>query len=127
MTYGRCFQSCLTTVLVLFMTFPVSSCATMISGSHQDIRIETHPRPATLVVMGGALGAMMAKAKSASDTMKMILRLLSPFATDEDLAFLEKVDFESLLTAMVLEVQGKKPLPRESISQGAAKALAHPC
>ena len=74
-------------------------CATVLSGTRQDISFVSVPS-STTVVLGGALAYLLVKVKDLSDAKDFIVRLISPGLTDEARRFLEALNPDELLTML---------------------------
>lgn len=75
-------------------------CATIFTGTRQDVRFESQP-PSTTIVLSGVPAKVLAKAKEISDAKDLIVRLISPGLTAEARTFLESLTPDELLTMLV--------------------------
>ncbi|MCB1179992.1 MAG: hypothetical protein KDK36_20610 [Leptospiraceae bacterium] len=105
--------------LFLITALSLNNCATIFSGTSQDVEINAKPQGTTIIILGGTIGKIIrygAKIQSFID-------IFSEYLDEEDKKVLERYSFESLITAVILEVRGVVPVER-SMSQEVAKVLA---
>ncbi len=76
-----------------------TGCATVLSGTRQDISFGSTPS-STTVVLGGAPADLLTKVKDLSDTKDFIVRLISPGLPDDARRFLESLNPDELLTML---------------------------
>jgi hypothetical protein len=97
-------------ILALILILGVSGCATIFSGSSQKVSIRVTPEDSTIIVLGGATGAALAKIGKVAYIQRRILELLSPAVSAEDREFIAAVGIERFLTTLILEMKtGRVP------------------
>lgn len=77
-----------------------SGCATIFTGTRQDISFASQP-PSTTVVLGGAAGEVLAKVKDVTATKDFFVRLFAPLLPDDARRFLEALNPDELLSFIV--------------------------
>lgn len=87
--------------LLLFSCVAVVStgCATVLSGTRQDVSFVSSPS-STAVVLGGLPADILTKVKDLSEAKDFIVRLISPGLTDEARRFLDSLNPDELLTML---------------------------
>jgi hypothetical protein len=78
----------------------LTGCATVFTGTRQDVRFESQP-PSTAIVLSGAPAALLSKAKEISDIKDVVVRLLSSALPPEARTFLESLTPDEFLTMLV--------------------------
>lgn len=97
-------------ILALIVILGCSGCATIFSGSSQNVSIRVTPEDSTIIVLGGATGAALAKVGKVAYIQRRILELLSPAVSAEDREFIAAVGIERFLTNLILEMKtGRVP------------------
>lgn len=97
-------------LLPLLLLIAVSGCATIFSGSSQRVSIRATPEDSTIIVLGGATGAAMAKIGKVAYIQRRMLELLSPALSAADREFIAAVGIERFLTSLILEMKtGRMP------------------
>lgn len=102
-----------------FISLTQIGCATMFSGTKERVRITSNPERATVIVFSGPLASALKYGVKASQIVAMIGDGLSP----ADRKFLEGINVESLITLIVLEFRGGRPVT-DSTSAKVAEVLA---
>lgn len=87
-------------MLVLAVFVLSTGCATVLSGTRQDISFSSEPA-STTVVLGGAPAEILATLKDVTEAKDFVVRLLGAGLTDEARRFLEALTPDELLTMLV--------------------------
>lgn len=77
-----------------------SGCATVFSGTRQDVTFTSRPASST-VVLGGAPAEVLAKVKDVTATKDFFVKLFSPLLPDDARRFLEALNPDELLSFIV--------------------------
>lgn len=77
-----------------------SGCATVLSGTRQDLAFTSEPTSST-VVLGGAPAEILAKLQSVTEAKDFVVRLLASALPDDARQFLEALSPDELLTMLV--------------------------
>ncbi len=85
--------------LLLLLSVVSTGCATVLSGTRQDVTFVSSPS-STTVVLGGAPADLLVKVRDVSEAKDFIVRLISPGLTDEARRFLESLNPDELLTML---------------------------
>lgn len=91
-------------LLLLAVFLSTMSCATVLSGTRQDITFASDPA-STTVVLGGAPAEILAKVKEVSDAKDFVVRLLGSALPEDARRFLEALTPDELLTMLVAVLQ----------------------
>ncbi|MER2565314.1 MAG: hypothetical protein ABTQ32_31605 [Myxococcaceae bacterium] len=86
--------------LLLLLCVLSAGCATVLSGTRQDLSFTSEPA-STTVVLGGAPAEILAKVKDVSDAKDFVVRLLGSALPDDARRFLEALTPDELLTMLV--------------------------
>lgn len=76
-----------------------SSCATIFKGTRRDVAFTSEPR-STAVVIGGAVGNVLAKVHDVDQARAVILKFISPVLEPEARQFFETLTADQLLTTL---------------------------
>lgn len=87
-------------MLVLAVFVLSTGCATVLSGTRQDVSFSSEPA-STTVVLGGAPAEILATLKDVTEAKDFVVRLLDAGLTDEARRFLEALTPDELLTMLV--------------------------
>lgn len=107
------------TLIVVCLATLQFGCATIFSGSKEEIRIDSNPSGATVIVLGGAMASLIKYGVKSRE----LVRIFAGSLSEADRNFLETHDVESLLTWIVLDVRGRAA-SHESSSAKVAEVLA---
>lgn len=88
-------QLLLATVLLIGLT--TSGCATIFSGTTQDVRIRSNVEDTSCVVLGGYAGSVLATASTVSEVAQAVFDVLDPWLDPEDREALRKVDINEVI------------------------------
>lgn len=86
--------------VVLAVVGLASSCATIFTGTRQDIQFTSRPSSST-VVLGGPPAEVLAKAKDVTAAKDFFVKLFSPLLPDDARRFLEALNPDELLSFIV--------------------------
>lgn len=87
----------------------LSGCATVFSGTSQHVSIKAAPADTTIVVLGGPIGAGIAKVGRVAEIQRRVLTLLFQSDAEEYRQFIATVGLEGLITRILLEVKLGQP------------------
>lgn len=93
--------------LVLVAVF-TSGCATIFTGTRQEIAFSSQP-PSSTVVLGGTPAEILAKVKDLNDAKDFLVRLFAPLLPADARAFLEALSPDELLTFIVAATNPTPP------------------
>jgi hypothetical protein len=96
---------------VLLIGFAASSCATMFSGTTQDVRITGNVENANCVVLGGYLGSILSTASQVSEVAQAIFDILDPVLDPEDREALRKIDINEVIAYVGVSAAGAEMPP----------------
>lgn len=99
-----------------------SGCATILSGTTQRVDIQAYPSEATLMVLGGSAGSLLATSKKYGDLSRRYFDLISVMLPEADRQIVDKIGMEYFLSALIVEYKSGA-LPA-GISPSVAKFLA---
>ncbi len=85
--------------LVVVLLFLGSGCATVFKGTRRDVTFVSEPR-STAVVIGGAVGSVLAKVHDLDEARGVILGFISPVLPPDTRQFLEALTADQLLTVL---------------------------
>jgi len=92
--------------LIIFLSIlTLSGCATMFSGSSQEIQIDSNEKDTKIIVLGGVIGSVVAKANDQSDAIEQIVEWTTPYIGEEEGKILANLRLEELITALVLKLK----------------------
>jgi len=97
-------------------------CATIFSGSSSKIRIESEPKGADVVVIGGGAASMILKAQKLAGLADSIIAKLSPHVPQDSVKELRKHSFEDIVGIVALSMTS--PFSLGFLSEDTRKALA---
>ncbi|MEW5742103.1 MAG: hypothetical protein AB1938_24520 [Myxococcota bacterium] len=89
-------------VLALIAVVGSSGCATVFTGTRQDIALTSTPPGATVVVLGGTPANLALRAKKVDDLRELVLSLLGPYLPEEVKEAAKVMDIDELVTKLVL-------------------------
>lgn len=75
-------------------------CATLFTGTSEDLTIESDPPNAVVVVIGGTVGNLLVRASQATSVAQKIFDVLDPHLGTELRETLRKVDLNELIAAL---------------------------
>ena len=113
------------TALVMVLAAAAASqvgCATIFSGSSSKIRIESDPKGADVVVIGGGAASMILKAQKLAGLADSIIAKLSPHVPENSVKELRKHSFEDIVGIVALSMAS--PFSLGFLSEDTRKALA---
>ncbi len=93
------------TMLVILSVGALPGCATILSGSSQRVSIRATPEDTTIIVLGGATGAAVAKVAKVAALQRRVLGLLEGTLTPEDSQLIASVGIERFITDLILEAK----------------------
>jgi hypothetical protein len=96
-------------ILVIVMTFGLAGCATIFSGSSQKVTITANSPDATIIVLGGPIGAAVAKVGKLAALQARLLELLPASLTPAQRQLFGSTPIEYLITSLVMEVKTGQP------------------
>jgi hypothetical protein len=114
------------TALVLVVAAAAASqvgCATIFSGTSAKIRIESDPKGADVVVIGGGAASMILKAQKIAGLADSIIAKLSPHVPEGSVKELRKHSFEDIVGIVALSMTS--PFSLSFLSEDTRKALAN--
>ncbi len=79
-----------------------TGCATILSGSSQEVSFRSDPQQAAFVVVGGTVGKYMITASKTSDTAQKLRTVLAPHLDRETTEFLRQFTLEELISYLVI-------------------------
>jgi len=100
-------------------------CATVFTGTRQDISVLSTPPGATVVVLGGTPANLALRAKKVDELRAFVLSLLGPYLPPEVRAAAQAMSIDELLTKLVLLTRLSE-LPPELVASSAVFATAIP-
>jgi hypothetical protein len=95
-----------------------SGCASVFSGTHQEVRFVSDPPGASVIVVGGSAGELVLDAKKQSDRLQIAIAMLRSMAPEEygpALARLEALRADELIPKLVTWLEESR-LPAELAS-----------
>lgn len=95
----------LVAALAILSLLAIPGCATIFSGSSQRVSIRATPEDTTIIVLGGATGAAIAKVAKVAALQRRVLGLLGGALGPDDEALITEVGLERFLTGLILEVK----------------------
>ncbi|MBZ0236497.1 MAG: hypothetical protein K8M05_29490 [Deltaproteobacteria bacterium] len=97
-------------ILVFLLVLAIPGCATIFSGSSQKVTVTATPSDSTIIVLGGATGAAVAKIGKVADLQQRVLGLLHGELSAEDRELIAAVGIERFITGLIVEVKtGQTP------------------
>ncbi|MCC6333680.1 MAG: hypothetical protein IT380_06805 [Myxococcales bacterium] len=95
-----------------------SACATVFTGTRQDIAVTSTPPGATVVVLGGTPANLALRAQKVAELREPVLALLGPHLPEPVRAALQEMDVDELVTKLVLLTRVSELPPELAASAG---------
>ena len=100
-----------------------TGCATIFSGTKQKVRIETAPPQAHVVVLGGAVGTLLASTPDTRKVTRKIIALFGSRLTAEQRQALELLDLRDLVAALAVWTKDQVMTGLPPAAEAAIRAL----
>jgi hypothetical protein len=84
-------------------------CATVFTGTSQKITVETNPPGATVIVIGSPMASVLLAGGKSTEVTRRVLGVLGPMVSDATRRRLEILDFDELVTRLVLWSRDRVP------------------
>jgi hypothetical protein len=95
--------------LLVALALVSSGCATVFTGTSQRITVETDPPGATVIVIGTPMASVLLAGGRSTQFTRPLLSILGPMVSDATRQKLELLDFDELVTRLVLWSRDRIP------------------
>ena len=86
----------------LLMMMSLTGCATMLSGTSAEVKIQSAPKNANFIIVSGKVGKLLIMGKKKSELIQRVLKHLKPHLDKKTYRIVRKADLVELMTALIV-------------------------